>query len=59
MASGSSLNVELARAQLEETEVSLEAARDDLKAGRYARAVFNTSYHARRRFLYGLTYGRL
>lgn len=38
---GSSLSSDLAKSQLEEARVSLEAARDDLKAGRYARAVFD------------------
>ena len=39
--SGSSIGRELADSQLEEAGVSLQAAEDDLKAGRYARAVFN------------------
>jgi len=39
--SGSSLNIELARAQIGEAKVFLESAKDDFKAERYARAVFN------------------
>ena len=39
---GSSIGHELAESQLEEATISLQAAEDDLKAGRYSRAVFNS-----------------
>ena len=39
---GSSISHELAESQLEEAAISLQAAEDDLKAGRYSRAVFNS-----------------
>lgn len=41
MGSGLKLNVELAKAQIEEARVFLESAKDDFKAERYARAIFN------------------
>lgn len=37
---GSSISDELAESQLEEATISIQAAEDDLKAGRYSRAVF-------------------
>ncbi len=39
---GSGLNLELAKAQIEEAKVFLESAKDDFKAERYARAIFNS-----------------
>jgi len=40
--SGSSIGHELAESQLEEAAIAVQAAEDDLKAARYARAVFNS-----------------
>jgi len=40
--SGSSISRELAESQLEEAAISLQAAEDDLKAGRYSKVVFNS-----------------
>jgi len=42
LASGSSIGRELAESQLDEANISLQAAADDLRAGRYSRAVFNS-----------------
>ena len=39
---GSSISDELAESQLEEATISIQAAEDDLKAGRYSRAVFDS-----------------